>query len=204
MSERIPASAIGLIAAVLLMISAAPASAATTVFGASVFSETGVTGAGLSLGVADGAGSVISGGGVLVLEFSAPVVGDNILLTTLNSGFLNIATVAIGHVVGGTATFSAAVPFVEVTGGDFAFDLSGDCAAIAATGCSLLRISTTTALFSPGLSLDGVSGVSGAPEPGTWALLIIGFVLVAGRLKAVRRETGIEASRSDVRTIAAC
>ena len=191
-------------AAALLAMSVSPAFAAITVFGASVFSETGVSGSGDALGAGDGAGAVISNGGELVLEFSDPVFGDNILLTTLNSGFFNTATVAIGHVVGGVATFGANVPFIEITGGDFAFDLSGDCAAISAAGCSLLRISTTAAVFSPGLSFDGVSGVSGAPEPGTWALLIIGFVFVAERLKTVRQKKFNLARDRGAAALAAC
>jgi len=159
-----------------------PARAATTVFGASVFSQSGtVNNIADALGPADGAGARIRLNATLVLQFGAPASGAGLVLDSLNSGRSNTAAVSIGEIVNGVAVFSTPVSFVETTGGPFNFDLSAQCAAISATGCSLIRIQTIATNGSPGFVLDGASGVSAAPEPETWMLLGIGFIAMALR-----------------------
>ena len=156
------------------------------VFGATVFSETGVANSGDALGADDGVSAIIGDGGVLVIEFDQWLSAELVTVTTLANGFIASAAVSIGHVVGGVAVFSAAQTFTNIAGGSVQnFDFSAQCATISANGCSLVRIETTGVFFSSGIAVDGVT--SAAPEPAFWMLSILAFALVGWRLKTTRR-----------------
>ncbi len=172
--------------AVVFLSAAGSAHAAVTVFPSNVFSQTGpVTSAANALGAPDGTGAVIGVSGEVVLEFSQWLSGQNVTLTTITAGIIEGGSISIGHVVGGVAVFSAETPFTRFIANTYNFDLSTQCAGISANGCSLIRLRTTGAFLSPGISLDGVA--SSAPEPGTWALMLLAFVMVAARMKQMRK-----------------
>ncbi|NNE40887.1 MAG: hypothetical protein HKN14_08205 [Marinicaulis sp.] len=181
-------AAIAAIAAMSL--SAQSANAAITIFGSSVHSESGVTGSSAALGVPDATGATVGSSGELVLQFLQPLTGAGISFDILPVAGINVIAVSIGEVVGGIATFSA-TSFIHLDDGLGASvavaDLSAACASVSATGCSLLRFQNVLAVGSPGFALDGVSGVSNAPEPAVWSLMILGFAFTAWRLKAERR-----------------
>lgn len=189
MSGRVRLLFVGLM---LLMSAAQPAAAATTVFAGSVFSASGsVTAPGNAVGAANGSSAQIlrvPGGSSLVLQMSQAATGLNTIINgqrlTLNSN----VQIAIGEIIGGVATFSVNFALAPGLGSLHALDLSAACAAISASGCSLLRISVNGAPGS-GFLLDGVSGVAAAPEPAIWALMLLGFGAVAGRLKQRRFAT---------------
>ncbi len=180
-------------AVVLCAASIGTASAAVTVYPVNIFSQTGVTNAGNALGAPDGAAAVIGNGGSLVLEFNRWLVGNTARFDLVANGVFAAGAVSIGHVVGGVATFSAESNFNTIFGAGIVqtFDLSTQCAAISVNGCSLVRIRTTNTFFSSGIALDGLT--SSAPEPGAWALMIVGFIAMAGRLKMLRRSDRIGA-----------
>ncbi len=176
------------VSALILLAFASPAKAMTTEFGASIFDQTGpVINAGNALGLPDGATAIIGTGGVLTIDFGQSTSGEDITLSLLANGFLSFGAISIGEVIGGVAVFSAETGFNTFAGGVLTFDLSAQCAAISTGGCSLIRIRNVFSFFSTGIALDGVSGVNANPEPGQWALMIIAFVLIAGRLKQLRR-----------------
>ncbi|MFN0024158.1 MAG: PEP-CTERM sorting domain-containing protein [Parvularculaceae bacterium] len=176
----------------------APAHAATTVFATGVFSQTGVaTNAGNGLGAANGSFAQVGGAlsilgltlgqaGQVVYSFADALSGGSLQLTALGGApGVSSVFVSIGEIVGGVAVYSAETNF---TGGAgvFSFDLSGQCSGISAAGCSLVRIRTLGGLGRGPFRLDGVSGVSAAPEPSAWALMLMGFGAVAFRLKRQR------------------
>ena len=171
------------------LMASGPASAAFTIFGANVFDEAGVTNSGLATGVADGAAAVVAQGGSLTLGFNNPLTGTDVMFTLLPGSGMNFLTISVGEVVGGVATFSAgSLPFFDTgAGGVFTVDLAPLCATVSAAGCSLVRFTNVAAIGSPGFALDGVSGVTNAPEPKTWALMILGFCGVAWRMKRTRK-----------------
>ncbi|MEO0697171.1 MAG: hypothetical protein AAFY84_13840 [Pseudomonadota bacterium] len=175
----------------------APTYAATTVFADGVFSETGsVSGSANALGAGDGSiasvgsnssffGIPFSNGGELVLSYSSPFTGTDLTLVLGGTGFVSNAFISVGEIIGGVATFSAETAITNPAGGGTqVFDLSSDCAALSATGCSLLRVRTNFQFFASGLSIDGASAVSSAPEPSVWGLMILGFIAIALRTKS--------------------
>lgn len=176
----------------LLAFSAQPASAATTVFAASVLGSSGfVVNAGNALGAANGASATIlrvPGGSNLILQMSQATSGLNTVLngTRLTAG--SNVQIAIGSVIAGVATFSANIALPGGFGPTYAMDLSAACASVSATGCDLVRIRVVGGPAG-GFFLDGVSGVAAAPEPAAWALMLLGFAAVAWRLK--QRRTAI-------------
>ena len=169
---------------------AAPAAhAATTVFAAGVVGTTGpVTAPNAAIGAADGSSALMQRGGsfsLIDLQMSAAASGSNTIINGVRGTANTFVQVAIGEVVGGVTTFSV---FTNLPGGfgpTYALDLSTLCSGISASGCSLLRIRVAGP---PGGSflLDGVSGVAAAPEPGTWALMMLAFGATAWRLKAAK------------------
>jgi hypothetical protein len=60
----------------------------------------------------------------------------------------------------------------------------------------LVRIQNIAAIGTPGALLDGVSGVTNAPEPTAWALMMLGFAGIGWRLKEARKRTTKSASLS--------
>lgn len=175
------------VSAVVLLIFSFPAKADTTVFAANVADAAGpVANAGAALGAADGASALIQTGGALTLAFDQPFEGGAVTLTTASNGLIAFGAVAVGEVVNGVAVFSTEIGFNTLFDNTHNFDFSSRCAAISTVGCSLLRIRTTGTILSSGIALDGVSAVSAAPEPAQWALMMLAFLLVAGRLKAHR------------------
>lgn len=181
-----------IIVALAAMLAAFPARAATTIYAASVYSQSNVTNAGNALFNPDGNAALIQAGGDLVLQYVYPLTGQNIAATLLSlptSPAFNFLSISVGEIIGGVATFSAgSIPFVDNgAGGVFSADFSALCATVSATGCSLVRIQNLAAFGTPGALLDGVSGVSNAPEPAAWALMMLGFAGLGWRLKEAKK-----------------
>lgn len=170
-------------------VSATPAKAATSIFPISVFSSTLTTGPGDALGTPDGAGALIAPGGDIVLHYAPTLTGGGVAATLLPIVGFNVLAVSIGEVIGGIATFSGEFVLVDSgAGGALSANLTALCSGISPTGCSLLRVRNAGSLLgSPGVRLDSISGVTTAPEPAVWALMIVGFIGAAARLKSVRR-----------------
>ncbi len=176
------------IVAVVAMLAAFPARAAVTVFPSSVFSQSGVTNASSALFTPNGTAAVIGAGGELVLQYALPLTGAGIAATFLpqsTSPAFNILAVSIGEVIGGVATYSGEFVLGDGSGVQNA-DLSALCSGVSSTGCSLLRFRNVFNFNSSGALLDGVSGVSNAPEPKAWALMLLGFAAVGWKLKDAR------------------
>ncbi len=178
-----------IIVALAGLCAAFPAKAATTLFAQSVVSQTGpVTNANAALFSTNGVGAAIGAGGELVLNYRFALTGAGVTTTFLPSGSFNALAVSLGEVVGGVALFSSEFLFLDNgTGGTQMADFSAACSAVSPSGCSLLRIrNLATLIGSSGAILDSVSGVSNAPEPSVWALMILGFAGLAARMKASR------------------
>ncbi|MEZ5922115.1 MAG: PEP-CTERM sorting domain-containing protein [Parvularculaceae bacterium] len=179
-----------LIAVLAAAIMLAPASAATTVFASSVFSQNNVANATGALFAPDGAAAIIGTGGNLVLQYSQPLTGGSLaasLLPLAGSPAFNILAVSVGEVISGVATFSGEFVLVDAgAGGTLSADLTALCSSVSATGCSLLKIRNAGSFNATGAFLDGISGVSNAPEPAVWAMMLLGFIGVAWRMKKVR------------------
>lgn len=176
------------IVALVAMLAAFPARAAVTVFPSSVFSQSGVTNANGALFSPNGTAATIGAGGELVLQYALPLTGAGLSATFLPqsaSPAFNIIAVSIGEVIGGVATFSGEFLLGDGSGVQTA-DLSALCSAVSAAGCSLLKLRNVFTFNSSGALLDGVSGVSNAPEPSTWALMLLGFAAVGWKLKDAR------------------
>lgn len=179
-----------IIVALAAMLAAFPARAATTVYAASVFSETNVINANNALFAANGAAALVQSGGELVLQYANPLTGSSVAMSLLPfagpAG--NFVAISVGEIIGGIATFSAgSLAFADMgAGGVQTFDLSALCSSVSGAGCSLLRIQNLASIGTPGLQLDGVSGVSNAPEPSAWALMMLGFAAVGWRMKSAR------------------
>lgn len=178
-----------LVIAVLLTAAIQPAAAATTVYATSVFGTSGtVLLPGNAVGAANGASATIlrvAGGSNLILQMSAATSGLNTILSGQRLTAGSNVQIAIGEVIGGIATFSANIALPAGLGALHTLDLSTACASVSLTGCSLLRVRVAGAPGS-GFTLDGVSGVAAAPEPGAWTLMFLGFAAVAWRLKRRR------------------
>jgi hypothetical protein len=171
----------------LLLVAAAPAAAATTVFATSIHAQSGnVANVTNALGAPNGTFARIGNPaqvGQLVFSFVDALSGANLQITSVAGGASPTVFVAIGEIVGGVAVYSAESSF---TGGAgvFTFDFTARCALLSSTGCSLVRVRTaSTGAF----RLDGISGVGAAPEPAAWGLILLGFGGVSWRLKQARR-----------------
>ncbi len=178
------------IVALVAMLAAFPARAAVTVFPASVFSQSNVTNANNALFATNGNAATIGAGGELVLQYNLPLTGAGISATFLpqaTSPAFNIIAVSIGEVIGGVATFSGEFVLGDGSGVQTA-DLSALCSSVSSTGCSLLRLRNVFNFNSSGALLDGVSGVSNAPEPKAWALMLLGFAALGWKMKDARRK----------------
>lgn len=180
-----------IIVAAAAMLAAFPARAATTIYAASVFSQTNVINASNALFSANGGAATILAGGDLVLQYANPLTGSGVAATLLPFAgpAANFVTISVGEIIGGVATFSAgSLAFADMgAGGVQNLDLSALCSTISATGCSLLRIQNIASFGTPGVLLDGVSGVTNAPEPAAWALMMLGFAGIGWRLKEARK-----------------
>ncbi len=195
------------IAIVLLAacIAALPAKAATTVFGGTVFSSTNTTDPGAALGSADGAAALIGPGGDLVLQYDLPLTGAGFAASVLPTTGFNILAVSIGEVIGGVATFSGEFVLLDGgAGGDLTADLTSACSAISVGGCSLIRLRNAGSIGgSIGALVDSVGAVTAAPEPGAWALMIIGFAGLAGRAAHLRRHRSARNRSKEVTAVGA-
>lgn len=183
-----------IIVAMAAMLAAFPARAATTIYAASVYSQTNVTNANNALFSPNGSAALILSGGELVLQYGNPLTGGSLAATLLPLSPLpaaNFLAVSVGEIIGGVATFSAgSFAFADLGGGGVQnMNLTALCATISATGCSLLRIQNIAAFGTPGALLDGVSGVTNAPEPAAWALMMLGFAGIGWRLKEARKRS---------------
>lgn len=183
-----------IIVAFTAMLTAFPAKAATTIFASSVYSQTNVIGASNALFASNGAAATVLAGGELVLQYNNPLTGSSVAASLLPFAgpAANFVAISVGEIVGGVATFSAgSIAFADMgAGGVQNFNLAALCSTVSATGCSLLRIQNIASFGTPGVFLDGVSGVSNAPEPAAWALMMLGFGAVAWRMKAARKRNG--------------
>ena len=173
------------------LLMALPARAATTIFASSVYSQSGVVNATSALGGANGAAAQIGAGGELVLGFNHALTGAGLstaLLPLAGAPAFNVLAVSVGEVIGGVAVFSGEFVLVDMgSGGALNANLSALCSSVSATGCSLVKFRNAASFNSTGALLDGVSGVSNAPEPAVWALMILGFGGAAWRLKRTRK-----------------
>ncbi len=180
-----------IIIALAAMLAAFPARAATTIYASSVYSQTNVLNAANALYTPNSAAATILSGGELVLQYNNPLIGSSTSLSLLPFAgpAANFVAISVGEIIGGVATYSAgSVSFADLgAGGAQTFNLAALCSTVSATGCSLLRIQNIMAFGTPGVALDGVSGVTNAPEPATWALMMLGFAGVGWRLKEARR-----------------
>ncbi len=179
------------IVALVAMLAAFPARAAVTVFPASVFSQSNVTNANNALFATNGAAATIGGGGELVLQYNLPLTGAGLAATFLPqpaSPAFNIIAVSLGEVIGGVATFSGEFVLGDASGVQTA-NLAALCSTVSSTGCSLLKLRNVFSFNSAGALLDSVSGVSNAPEPKTWALMLLGFAALGWKMKAARRKS---------------
>lgn len=187
------------IIALAAMLAAFPARAATTIFASSVYSQTNVINANNALFAANGGAALVLSGGDLVLQYNNPLIGSGVAMTLLPFAgpAANFVAISVGEIIGGVATFSAgSIALADMgAGGVQNFDLSALCSTVSATGCSLVRIQNIASFGTPGVLLDGVSGVTNAPEPAAWALMMLGFGGIAWRLKDARRR-----NRSSKRT----
>jgi hypothetical protein len=174
-----------LIAAAL---SAMPAKAATTIYATSVFSSASTLNANNARFAPNGSAALIQPLGDIVLQFASPLTGVNISATLLPVTGFNVLAVSIGEVIGSVATFSGEFVLVDTgVGGVLSADLTTHCASVSLTGCSLLRVRNAGSLLgSTGVQLDAISGVTTAPEPAVWTLMILGFLGTALRLKSLR------------------
>jgi hypothetical protein len=172
------------------LVSAMPARAETTIYASSVFSSTATLNPTNALHAPNGSAALVQQFGDIVLQYAYPLTGVNIQASVLPTAGFNVLVVSIGEVIGGIATFSGEFVLVDSgVGGVLSANLSSHCASVSATGCSLLRIRNAGSLLgSSGVQLDAVSGVSTAPEPAVWALMILGFIGAGLRLKALRKE----------------
>lgn len=179
-----------LIVLVAAALSAMPAKAATTIYASSVFSSTSTTNPGRALGLPNSNAALVQPLGDIVLQFTYPLTGASISTYLLPTAGFNVLAVSIGEVIGGIATFSGEFVLVDTgSSGTLGADLTTHCASVSVGGCSLLRIRNAGSLLgSAGIQLDAVSGVTTAPEPAVWALMIVGFIATALRLKSVRSE----------------
>lgn len=179
------------IIALAAMLAAFPARAATTIFASSVYSQTNVINANNALFAANGGAALVLSGGDLVLQYNNPLIGSGVAMTLLPFAgpAANFVAISVGEIIGGVTTFSAgSIALADMgAGGVQNFDLSALCSTVSATGCSLLRIQNIASFGTPGVLLDGISGVTNAPEPAAWALMMLGFGGIAWRLKDARR-----------------
>lgn len=175
------------------------AQAATTIYPASTFGNSGVGGAG---GLVGNTPSVtqIDRNDSIGLAFGQAIT--NYSLTFAIASVTPQATylwVRFGRFQGGAFTSAPVLGLLAPNGagtqniyvliaGPGAYQInslvySPGCAAIG--GCNAVAFGNST--FSAAGARFGVSTVGATPEPGAWALMIIGFVGVAARLKAARR-----------------
>ncbi|HNR76889.1 MAG TPA: PEP-CTERM sorting domain-containing protein [Parvularculaceae bacterium] len=174
-----------------VMAATGAAEAATTVYGSSVYQTSGtVIAPNNALGAPDSISStllrVLGPPSTLTLVMSQATSG---VTTTIFGQRLTAGSnvqIAVGEVVGGTAVFSVFTALPGGFGPSYVLDMSGACALISATGCSLLRIRVSGGPGS-GFLLDGVSGVAAAPEPSIWGLMLLGFGATTWRLKNGRK-----------------
>ena len=170
-------------------LSAMPARAATTIYATSVFSSTSTLNPNSALNAPNGSAALIQPLGDIVLQYAHPLTGASISASLLPVAGFNVLAVSIGEVISGLATFSGEFVLVDTgAGGVLSADLTSHCASVSLGGCSLLRVRNAGSLLgSTGVQLDAISGVTTAPEPAVWALMILGFIATAFRLKTVRK-----------------
>lgn len=144
----------------------------------------------------DSAGPTVSLGQMIGILFSEPigaVAGDSVSIFTLPSAGTARATISFGSWNAGAPTL---VWSRQVNAGSAIRInnlLQRGCAALG--GCDFIRIVTDRqSSSSPGVTFDyvDVNGevvtvVEAAPEPDAWALFVVGFAVVALRLKVARR-----------------
>lgn len=195
------------LAAAALAASAAPAAAAVTQFPTSVFQSAPGSGANNLLGNTPATTTLFNRGATpLGLGFANPIqtnaiTGERITINvTTVSASTTYVFVRLGRLVGGVFTNANATGtttplggattnlYAQVTGaGPLTLLLDPFAASCAALGgCNALIIGNST-FSSPGSSFR-LSTLTGAtPEPGAWALMMLGFGAVAWRMKAARR-----------------
>lgn len=185
-----------------LIAAAGDAKAATTIYPSSIFGNSGVAGAGGLIGNTPSV-TQIDRNDSIGIAFSQPITNYsltfNIASVTPQTTYL---WVRFGRFQSGAFT-SAPVSgllapngagtqnlYIQVSGaGAYVVNslaYSAGCSTIG--GCNAFAFGNST--FSAAGSRFGVSTVGATPEPDAWALMIIGFVGVAWRLKSARRGRG--------------
>ena len=138
-----------------------------------------------SLGVPDGVGADVPVGGFIAFEDSDPftlIDHDVEFLGVTGAGLVRFY-VGLTNGAGGFTTLNSAFFTVPPGTTSFTFTspgLSTFCAGLGGCNTFVLQAWTGTTF-----SLD--SAIAHSPEPGAWALMISGFVMVSWRLKHLRR-----------------
>ncbi len=194
------------IAAALSFGAGSSASAAISTFPASVFQQAAGAGGNNLIGNNPSTALFNRGATPLGLGFAAPIqtnaiIGERITLnvTTVSAGTAYVF-VRLGRLTGAVFTNANAVGTTTPAGGattNLYAQLSGagpltllldpfaaSCAALG--GCNALIIGNST-FSSIGSSFRLSTLVASTPEPGAWALMMLGFGAVAFRLKSKRR-----------------
>lgn len=185
---------------------AMPALADTAVFTEPVSGDPGSV-----AGNADGAGVSVAPSQTVGLLFSTPFalfeadgftpVNNNVTIFALSDFGSALATISFGRYNNGNPVFFHAQTFnAPATGADVEFGFLAFVGCGVAGGCDFIQISGLGGFGgSSGFILDAItfsdvalsSVTATTPEPGMWALMIIGFVLMARRLKHLRYHKGL-------------
>lgn len=197
-----------LLAAALAAFAAAmaPASAAITQFPTSVFQQAAGSGGNNLIGNTPATGLFNRGATPLGLGFAGPIqtsaiIGERITLNvTTVSASTTYVFVRLGRLVGGVFTNANAVGTTTPLGGattnlyalvtgtgplTLLLDpFAASCAALG--GCNALIIGNST-FSAAGSSFRASTLIGATPEPGAWALMMLGFGAIAWRLKSARR-----------------
>ena len=177
-----------LLVAFLAALAALPAKAATTVYtdSSNFGAWPDAVNAGDALGSPDGVSATIPNGGWIAFEVSPTFTVVDFVLEVANLTGGNTALFYVGQ-TDGAGWFSAlnntSVTLSVGTNNISSAALSSYCVGLG--GCDVFVVQawagTTVALDS---ALDAIT--ASAPEPSAWALMILGFIGLAWRVKALR------------------
>lgn len=181
------------------------AKAATTVYPGSVFQNAGVAQPNRLIGDTPATSARFTRGDSVGVYYGADISHFTLSIeVTQLRPRTTWLTVQVGRYVAGVFT-PAVIPgllnpvggatnllFVPITatGTIYVSTLAFDAACQALGGCNAARLGNST--FSQTGARFDISNVGATPEPGAWALMILGFVGVAARLKAARRKARAE------------
>ena len=136
-----------------------------------------------SLGAADGVGAFVPLGGFIAYETNSPFTNVDFNVEFLGVTGAGTLRLYVGQTNGGTGFSALNSAFFTITDGLNNLNstaLSNYCVTIGGCNTFVLQAWVGTTF-----SVDAVPG--GNPEPKIWALMIIAFLGVAGRMKTLRR-----------------